>query len=51
MPKFTKGNPEMKAFMADLRAKRGTTNRPITTNKQVSNITWYQLQLLKFLKN
>ena len=36
MPKFAKGSPEMKTYMADLRAKRGTTNRPITTNKRVS---------------
>ena len=36
MPKFEKGSIEMKNHMADLRAKRGTTKRPISTNKQVS---------------
>ena len=36
MPKFEKGSIEMKNHMADLRAKKGTTKRPISTNKQVS---------------
>ncbi len=36
MQKFEKGSIEMKNYMAEIRAKRGTTNRPITTNKQVS---------------
>ena len=36
MPKFEKGSIEMKNYMAEIRAKRGTTNRPISTNKQIS---------------
>ena len=36
MPKFEKGSLEMKNYMAELRAKRGTNKRPMTTHKQVS---------------
>ena len=36
MPKFEKGSIEMKNYMAELRAKKGTTKRPISTHKQVS---------------
>ena len=36
MPKFEKGSIEMKNYMAEIRAKRGTTKRPISTHKEVS---------------
>jgi hypothetical protein len=36
MPKFEKGSIEMKNYMAELQAKRGTNKRPISTHKQVS---------------
>ena len=36
MPKFEKGSIEMKNYMAELRAKKGTTKKPISTHKQVS---------------
>ena len=36
MPKFEKGSPDTIQFMKDLRAKRGTNKRPMTTHKQVS---------------
>ena len=33
MPKFEKGSPEIKNYMAELRAKRGTNKRPMSTHK------------------
>jgi len=36
MPKFEKGSPEAIQYMKDLRAKRGTNKRPISTHKEVS---------------
>ena len=36
MPKFEKGSIEMKNYMAELRAKKGTTKKPTSTHKQVS---------------
>ena len=36
MPKFEKGSIEMKNYMAEIRAKRGTTKRSISTHKEVS---------------
>jgi hypothetical protein len=36
MSKFKKESTEMKNHMAELRAKKGTNQRPISTHKQVS---------------
>ena len=36
MPKFEKGSIEMKNYMAEIRANKGTTKKPMNTHKQVS---------------
>jgi len=36
MPKFEKGSLEMKNYMAELRNKKGTNNRPMSTHKHIS---------------
>ena len=36
MPKFEKGSIEMKNYMAELRAKKGITKKPMNTHKEVS---------------